>query len=197
MKRGNMETLLSEGLYRLEKIDDRFYCINEANSNNIYILKGQDKTLLFDTAYGFCDFRKYIAKINRKPLVVVCSHGHYDHTLGNYLFDEVYLHKEDEILWRKADNPELKENAIAIREKKIPDMRQMMSVDAYLKTSGQNTKCRYIKEGDVFDLGRLHCEVIEMPGHTKGSIALYVPERQILLSGDSISNHFGKSNKIG
>ena len=47
-------------------------------------------------------------------------------------------------------------------------------------------KLRALWEGDVIDLGSLMLEVIHIPGHTPGSIALYDEDRKVLFSGDSI-----------
>ena len=48
----------------------------------------------------------------------------------------------------------------------------------------------WLEEGDVVDaLGGL--EVIHLPGHTDGSIALYQRERGILFTGDTIRNEKG------
>ena len=44
-----------------------------------------------------------------------------------------------------------------------------------------------IKNGDSFELGGMTLEVIEIPGHTPGSIMLYDTENKRLYSGDSIS----------
>lgn len=41
-------------------------------------------------------------------------------------------------------------------------------------------------EGDVLDLGGLKLEVIHIPGHTPGSIALLERERRILIGGDTV-----------
>jgi glyoxylase-like metal-dependent hydrolase (beta-lactamase superfamily II) len=47
-----------------------------------------------------------------------------------------------------------------------------------------------LREGDVLDvLGGL--EVIHLPGHTSGSIALYQRDKGILFSGDTIRNERG------
>lgn len=45
-----------------------------------------------------------------------------------------------------------------------------------------------VKEGDVFDLGGRSLEVLHIPGHTPGSIALIDRENRILFSGDSVQN---------
>ena len=45
-----------------------------------------------------------------------------------------------------------------------------------------------VRGGDVLDLGGRELEVIELPGHTPGSIALLDRTRRVLISGDSIQN---------
>ncbi|MGC9400258.1 MAG: MBL fold metallo-hydrolase [Anaerolineae bacterium] len=41
-------------------------------------------------------------------------------------------------------------------------------------------------EGKVLELGNLHIEVLHTPGHTPGSVCLYVPEENALFSGDTL-----------
>jgi len=43
-----------------------------------------------------------------------------------------------------------------------------------------------LKEGDIFSLGRYRLEVIWIPGHTPGSIALLDREHRFLISGDTV-----------
>ena len=43
-------------------------------------------------------------------------------------------------------------------------------------------------EGDTFDLGGIVFEVVLIPGHTPGSIALLEREKRMLISGDSVQN---------
>ena len=43
-----------------------------------------------------------------------------------------------------------------------------------------------LEEGDVFSLGRYRLEVIWIPGHTPGSIALLDREHRFLISGDTV-----------
>ena len=55
-----------------------------------------------------------------------------------------------------------------------------------------------VKEGDVIDLGGRSLFVIDIPGHTPGSIALLDEKKRILVSGDSVSNSktFMFGNKV-
>ena len=45
-----------------------------------------------------------------------------------------------------------------------------------------------VREGDVLDLGGRRLEVIHLPGHTPGSIALLDRENRVLISGDPIQD---------
>ena len=45
-----------------------------------------------------------------------------------------------------------------------------------------------IREGDVLDLGGRRLEIIHLPGHTPGSIALLDTANRVLISGDPIQD---------
>ena len=45
-----------------------------------------------------------------------------------------------------------------------------------------------VREGDVLDLGERRLEVIHLPGHTPGSIALLDTDARVLISGDPIQD---------
>lgn len=57
-----------------------------------------------------------------------------------------------------------------------------------------------VKEGDVIELGDRSLFVIDIPGHTPGSIALLDEKNRILVSGDSVQNGnifmFGKRRDL-
>ena len=54
------------------------------NFGNVYcyLLIGKERALLFDTAYGVGNLREFVEGITDKPVTVVNSHGHFDHTGG-------------------------------------------------------------------------------------------------------------------
>lgn len=47
-------------------------------------------------------------------------------------------------------------------------------------------KYRLIKEGDIFSIADFNFEVIEIPGHTEGSIVFLDKKKKIMIGGDSI-----------
>lgn len=58
--------------------------------------------------------------------------------------------------------------------------------DRYGQSGNGNLSVKPLWEGDRIDLGGRVLEVILIPGHTPGSIALLDAERRILFSGDSV-----------
>ncbi len=46
---------------------------------------------------------------------------------------------------------------------------------------------RELNDGDVLDFGG-GAHVLAIPGHTEGSIAVYLPEHGVLFAGDTIAN---------
>lgn len=47
-----------------------------------------------------------------------------------------------------------------------------------------------VKEGDVIDLGGRPLRIIDIPGHTPGSIAVLDEKNRVLISGDSVQDGF-------
>ena len=56
---------------------------------------GDERALLYDTAYGLAPLHDVIRELTSKPYDVILSHGHIDHVNGAFQFDEVWLHEGD------------------------------------------------------------------------------------------------------
>jgi len=59
-----------------------------------------------------------------------------------------------------------------------------------------------VQGGDIIDLGNRKLEIIEVPGHTPGSIAVLDVAGRVLISGDPIQRHgsifmFGSHRNMG
>lgn len=136
-----------------------------------YVVIGEEKALLLDTGFGNADIKAFVEEnITTLPLVVVNSHIHPDHSGGNGQFDVVYVEEHE------------KEDEEGVYFYKIPGMRAACEA----VVAGGEYRFAHLKDGDVIDLGGRELEVIWIPGHTPGAIALYDRKTQILLSGDAI-----------
>lgn len=146
------------------------------------LVMGEDRALLFDTAYGIGNLREHVARLTSLPLTVVNSHGHVDHLCGNYHFDQVYIHKEDMALAGEHASVQMRQGLL--KEAKAKGLLpEGFDEDAYgVKGPGSLVP---VEEGHCFDLGGLTLEVVAVPGHTPGSIGLLCHEKGLVLLGDA------------
>lgn len=113
----------------------------------------------------------FIAEKGLTLTQIINTHLHIDHVAGiPYLrekFDApVLAHKDDEFLG----------NAIGLQAKSFGLDLDLDNIEI----------SEYIKAGDVIKIGNGELKVISVPGHSKGSVALYDPEGKFLISGDAL-----------
>ncbi len=176
------ENMQSDSLLKVKQIADKVWVIDESGTVNMYLVEGQDSALLIDTSTGAGNLIECIGSITRLPLIVVNTHGHPDHAGSNYRFEKIYAHPEDFEAVRQFSNTELR----TIRDTGL----QRDSTVSSTMASEDVEKIKPmvlvpVEQGYVFDLGNRKLEVIEVPGHTKGSICLLDSEHKILFSGDN------------
>ena len=155
---------------------ENIYQIKDEAGNCSTLVVGNKMAILFDTMIGLGDLKAYIEKITSLPLMVINSHGHFDHTGGNYQFDKVYLNRKD---WGLLTSNEL--NLPIIQKNYRKEVLQC------IESFRMHDRVFDITPGELIDLGGMKLEVISLPGHTAGSIGLLCIEKRILLAGDAFT----------
>lgn len=124
----------------------------------IYIVEGNDRALVIDAGTEIKHYDKIIAQITSKPVTLVATHVHPDHTGSavNY-FDEIYINAAD-----------------------------MVNVKAMM--GNYKGEIKYLVDGEVIDLGGREIEVIFTPGHTPGSTTFMDKAAGYGFSGDSFGS---------
>lgn len=160
-----------------------------AIDRNVYILKdragccanlvtGRDKALVFDTGSGTDDIYGAVRSITQLPLIVINSHGHFDHIGGNRRFDTVYLHGDDFPILEMYTGEMLEQ----WRNDLAPGRADVFPCPGPLKWDNMK-----VLDFDTFDLGGMECRIIPLKGHTKGSVGVWIPSLELLLSGDALT----------
>lgn len=167
--------------YKVCKYNDSLYQFQDPMGVLSTLVIGDKKALLFDTCYGIGDLKKQVEELTTKELIVVNSHGHMDHSCGNYQFDEVYIHKNDVELLKKHNSRERRRKNL-IQAKKMGFLNSEFDEEEYLSRDFGNIKDLPLYT--IFDLGNVSCEVLPLFGHTKGSIALYISKWKLMLVSD-------------
>jgi glyoxylase-like metal-dependent hydrolase (beta-lactamase superfamily II) len=166
--------------------------------SNVWHVRGRQRDLVVDTGNGIGDLRPALEPFaGDRPVVAVATHDHFDHIGGLHAFDERWCHEadaggirepvglalrredfrpglEDEIRWYGYEPPERVITALP---------SESFDVAGWRTTPTEPT--RLVVEGDVVDLGDRAFEVLHVPGHTAGSIALWDRAGGMLFTGDT------------
>lgn len=165
---------------RLEK---DIWAINEMERTIMYVINGTKKVLLIDTGFGITPLKKVIRDLcGEKPVEVVNTHAHEDHNSGNNQFEEVFVGRFDEVYSHSQMDPEKRE----IFRKVFFEEAIAAGYDFTQWDPGPAGKIRTVKTGDRFELGNHTLQVIEIPSHTMGSIALWEEKEGWMFSGDIV-----------
>lgn len=169
--------------YVVQLVAGHIYALDEFGVDIMYLVEGRERAMLVDTGAGLGRLKETLGVLTDKPVFVVNTHGHIDHALGNYEFDEVYLNERDGWMIEPPYMTNEKWQAFGVRQMKEPAYTGPDLAGRSLcfhKPSGN------ITEGMRFDLGDREFEAIGISGHTAGSMVFLDSKNRILISGDSI-----------
>lgn len=142
------------------EIVPKVWQINDVPQNvSMYLVEGEDKALLIDAGDSKGDLLKYIESLTDKPVELLVTHGHGDHAGRVDQFDIVYLSHVDIVM--------------------LQDW-----FDMNLNTSDVID----INGNEIIDLGSAKLEVVSVPGHTPGSVAVLDRDRELLFTSDCIGS---------
>lgn len=140
---------------------------------NAYLLIDEQngEAALFDAPFGaFEEIGKALERAKAELTGVWLTHGHWDHMLDAYAFNQagipVYGHREDE---RFINHPDI------MASFSIPGMTfQSARLDGYLE------------HGQQLTILNQNVEVRHVPGHSPGSVAFVLPDLKWVISGDVV-----------
>ena len=168
--------------FTIYQINDHIYQLKDPMGVLTTLVIGKDKALLVDTAYGIGDLNNTIKTLTNLPLIVINSHGHMDHSCGNYQFDEVFINELDVELCKKHNGYNRRLANLKAAES-LNLLKNDFDKDNYLIQNEGNLK---IVNFDNIDLGDLLIKIIPLEGHTKGSIGFLIVEDNLLITSDAI-----------
>jgi hydroxyacylglutathione hydrolase len=144
------------------KLDDHTWVGsgNGRTRESLYLVEGNEKSVLIDAGTNIRDLDKIVASISGKPVMLVATHIHPDHTGPSIdKFPVIYINAGDTVLIPRI----------------MPNYKG---------------KVRFLKEGEIIDLGGRKLEVVFTPGHTPGSTTFIDPKAGYGFSGDSFGGGY-------
>lgn len=181
---------LADHWFDVERIGNEISLIREKHVAswlrcNIWHVQGRDRDLVIDTGMGVSPLKAEIGALCAKPVVCVSSHAHFDHIGGAHEFDCRLGHRDEEDIHRCPDQHNSGNWGPFVRAETFTALpRQGFRYQDYRVEPAPLTG--YLDEGDVIDLGNRQFQILHLPGHSPGSIALFESDTATLFSGDTV-----------
>ena len=159
----------------------------KGKTDNCYIVSEGKDAILVDTASGQ-SYEKVLEECSKYNMrLIVLTHVHFDHAenaakLSEHFGVPVAYHAADENLFESFDNQPMKSYGIV--GKVVLGMSLKVLRNTVVK---RPENVIHIKEGDDLSAYGISAKILELPGHTKGSIGVDV-EGTDLIVGDALDN---------
>jgi len=176
------------GYFKSLKIAPNTWYIREILGVGAYLFIGENFALLSDTGNGFKDISKPVRKITDKPLIVMNTHGHSDHSGGNSPFGEIHMHPSDMYMLDAAWQKNQREMLWGYAKKKYPFARLLINMVEKKLSKNMTIKTVPLENGHIFELGGRNIKTLHFPGHSPGTVLLLDEATKTLYAGDAI-NH--------
>ena len=114
---------------------------------------------------------KFIEENNLKPEKILCTHGHFDHIMGNAFVSKkwgvpTYIHNEDLGQLERA--------------------MQYCQMFGYTIEQPPTDNITFVCNGDIIELGDDKIEVLHTPGHTRGGVCYLANDDNFVITGDTL-----------
>ena len=163
--------------FRSERISERITCITDAAGTHFFLVEGSSGAALIDTGCGCGDLGEMITSLTSLPVRCILTHGHVDHAMGAAEFEEVYMNHADDYIYVQHADIDFRKDGLFLCPQKVEEHEIIPAKEL--------SEIRQMAGDDSFDLGGIHIDIYDLPGHTRGSVVMLLREERVLLLGDA------------
>jgi glyoxylase-like metal-dependent hydrolase (beta-lactamase superfamily II) len=169
-------------IYKVAPNTLAIYEPHQSEETIAYLIMGTKQAVLFDTGMGIANIHALATRLTSRPIVILNSHTHNDHTGGNWQFPFVF--GMDTPFTRASTKGERDDAQAEIAPgQTCGDLPKNFDAKAYA------TKPWHVSipvhDGFKVSLGGRTVEIIATPGHTPDSICLLDRDNGLLFTGDT------------
>lgn len=140
-----------------------------ALETNCYIADLNGEAFAVDPGDSGREIAKLLKEENLQLRAILLTHGHYDHILG--VNDLSAAFPEAQIVIGQAERAMIEDPSLNC---------------GFFNETAEISPDRFVDDGDELLLIGRKVQVFVTPGHTAGSVCYYLPEEEILFSGDTV-----------
>jgi glyoxylase-like metal-dependent hydrolase (beta-lactamase superfamily II) len=199
---------MGDGWFATRGLDDDVFLIGEPPHVNSFLVVGDERAALIDSGMGIDRIRPVAESLTDRPIEVVNTHYHWDHSGGNAEFERSSIHE----LGAEELAEGVPHEGLAFYVPMFDMVKErtpaLQAVDQgfFAFLSGETTPralpegfdpttwslpprpaSRLLRDGDVVDLGGRTLTVLHTPGHTPDSSCLLDERNGILFGGDTVN----------
>ena len=114
---------------------------------------------------------RYIKDNELKPVHLLCTHGHFDHVIGN-----------DTITREFGLKPE-----VAAEDEHLMDLKKQLKYMMGMDYDNEVPPIgRLLTANDIIGFGTHSIKILPTPGHTPGSVTFYIETEHVAFTGDTL-----------
>ena len=190
----NLVSKLYEDIYNIEVVLPN----NPLKAINVYVVKGEDKSLIIDTGFNQKECIDSLFKgleeldIDIKDTELFITHLHSDHSGMAGIFKDAGV----KIYAGEVDGKYINNMTSLTYWEEFDKFKILLDLEkdkvTYTEHPGYKYCLRepieftYVKEGQGIQVGKYFFEVVDIPGHTPGQIGLYERNHKLFFGGDHV-----------
>ncbi len=166
---------------KLKQLTENIFYQDEFRGANTTIIKTSQGLVLIEVPPDIKNAKIWVKEVKKLGDIcfVINTEAHHDHWITNSMFgDQIIAHEKTRELMAIQDHKFIRNRTSLLYAEpfEFPDEFEIRLPNI---TFSKDMTLR---------LGNLTLQLINLPGHTEGQIAVYIPEEKVLFTGDTVVN---------